>query len=85
MSKKIHQAKGKEQRSPDIQYVLSSKYLLTGVSSQLDPNQFTYRASRGIDDALLVMLNNIYDDLEKANSQVKIVFIDFSNTYWWGG
>ncbi|CAB1328813.1 unnamed protein product, partial [Coregonus sp. 'balchen'] len=35
----------------------------------------------GVDDALLVMLNNIYDDLAQANRLVKIVFIDFSSAY----
>ena len=57
------------------------KQILSGLPSQLDSNQFAYRSSGGVDDALLVMLNNIYEHLEKANSLVTIVFIDFSSMF----
>ena len=49
------------------------KQILSGLSFQLDPNQFTFCASRGAENMLLVMLNNIYEHLDKANSLEKIL------------
>lgn len=57
------------------------KQLLSEVSPHLDPNQFTYRAETGVEDTLLTMINNIYENLEQAQSLVKIVFVDFSSVF----
>uniref|UniRef100_A0A671TU97 Reverse transcriptase domain-containing protein n=1 Tax=Sparus aurata TaxID=8175 RepID=A0A671TU97_SPAAU len=57
------------------------KQLLCEVSPLLDPNQFAYRAERGVEDALLTLTNNIYEHLEQAKSLVKIVFIGFSSAF----
>lgn len=57
------------------------KQLLQEVSPLLDPNQFAYRAERGIEDALLSLINSTHKHLEHAQSLVKIVFIDFSSAF----
>ena len=58
-----------------------SKQLLSEVSSSLDPDQFAYRVERGVEDALLTLTINIFEHLERAQSLVKIVFIDFSSAF----
>ena len=40
------------------------------VVDQLDPFQFAYKASRGVEDASLTLLNLITQHLEKAKSYV---------------
>uniref|UniRef100_A0A9J7XIF0 Reverse transcriptase domain-containing protein n=1 Tax=Cyprinus carpio carpio TaxID=630221 RepID=A0A9J7XIF0_CYPCA len=57
------------------------KQLLQEVSPLLDPNQFAYRAERGVEDALLSLINSTHEHLEHAQSLVKIVFIDFSSAF----
>ena len=54
---------------------------LCEVPPSLDPNQFAYRAEKGVEDALLTLTNNIYEHLVQAKSLVKIVFIDFSSAF----
>ena len=43
-----------------------SKHLKFDVVDQLDPFQFAYKASRGVEDASLTLLNLITQHLEKA-------------------
>ncbi len=57
------------------------KELLLTVSPHLDPNQFAYRAERGVEDALLTLVNNIYEHLECVNNLVKVVYVDFSSAF----
>ena len=45
-----------------------SKHLKFDVVDQLDPFQFAYKASRGVEDASLTLLNLITQHLEKAKS-----------------
>ena len=47
-----------------------SKHLKFDVVDQLDPFQFAYKASRGVEDASLTLLNLITQHLDKANSYV---------------
>ena len=54
-----------------------SKHLKFDVVDQLDPFQFAYKASRGVEDASLTLLNLITQHLEK--SYVRILFVDFSS------
>lgn len=49
------------------------KQLLHEVSPLLDPNQFAYSAERGVEDALLSLINSTREHLEHAESLVKIV------------
>lgn len=57
------------------------KQLIHEVSPLLDPNQFAYRAERGVEDALLSLINSTHEHLEHTQSLVKIVFIDFSSAF----
>ena len=47
-----------------------SKHLKFDVVDQLDPFQFAYKASRGVEDASFILLNLITQHLEKANSHM---------------
>ena len=57
-----------------------SKHLKFDVH-QLDPFQFAYKASRGVEDVSLTLLNLITQHLEKARSYVRILFVDFSSAF----
>ncbi|CAB1312655.1 unnamed protein product, partial [Coregonus sp. 'balchen'] len=50
-------------------------------NNDLRPVALSCTYEMGVEDALLVMLNNIYEHIEKANSPVKIIFIDFSSLF----
>ncbi|TWW54158.1 hypothetical protein D4764_0186390 [Takifugu flavidus] len=49
------------------------------VSSFMDPLQFTYQPSIGVDDAIIYLLHTSLTHLEKAGSTVRIMFFDFSS------
>ena len=57
-----------------------SKHLKFDVD-QLDPFQFAYKTSSGIEDASLTLQNFISQPLEKAKSYVRILFVDFSSAF----
>lgn len=47
----------------------------------MDPLQFTYQASRGVEDAILTLLLLLHTHLEKPNTHAKILFLDFSSAF----
>jgi hypothetical protein len=51
------------------------------VSPYQDPLQFAYSQHLGVEDAVLTLLHNTYGHLEKANSAVRLLFIDFSSAF----
>ena len=51
------------------------------VSKHLDPLQFAYRVNRGVDDAILHVVNNTVTHLENLNSCVRLMFFDFSSAF----
>lgn len=55
--------------------------LLNDIRSCLDPLQFAYRARRGVEDAVITVLDKVYDHLEKPNSYARILFVDFSSAF----
>ena len=55
--------------------------LLTFTSEHLDPLQFAYKPHRGTDDAILTILHNAFLHFDKAGSNVRILFIDFSSAF----
>ena len=55
--------------------------LITQVTDKIDPFQFAYRQNRGVEDALLVFLNNIYRHLDSGKRYVRALFIDFSSAF----
>ena len=56
-------------------------FLLRDTEHLLDPMQFAYRSKRGVDDATLTLLNNIYRHLDRPNSYARLLFLDFSSAF----
>lgn len=52
--------------------------LMNTVQANLDPPQFVYQVGRGVDDAIITLLNMIVLHLEGTNSFVRLLFIVFS-------
>ena len=46
-----------------------------------DPFQFAYRSGRSVEDAILLLLNNMYEHLDKPKSIVRTLFLDFSSAF----
>ena len=55
--------------------------LLGRTAHALDNMQFAYRAHRGVDDAILTLLNLLFKHLEGNKTHVKLTFIDFSSAF----
>jgi len=55
--------------------------LLRQTSDQLDPLQFAYRHNRSVEDALITMLNLIFEHLERPKSYVRVLFADLSSAF----
>ncbi len=53
----------------------------TGLPNTLDPLQFAYRPNRSTDDAISTTLHLALTHLEKINSYVRMLFIDFSSAF----
>jgi hypothetical protein len=67
---------------------LVKSHILSFTQKLLDPFQFACQPSRGVDDAILTLLNMVYRHLEGAKSHVRVLFVDFSsafNTYIYSG
>lgn len=47
----------------------------------LDPQQFAYRAGRGVEDATATLLNLAFKQLEGNKNHVKLLFLDFSSAF----
>lgn len=47
----------------------------------LDNNQFAYKAKRGVDDAILLFVQNIYKHLDLNHAYVRTLFVDFSSAF----
>ena len=59
------------------------KRILTDeVSDTLDPMQFAYRSSRGVEDALLTINDQITSHLDKGSGNyARILYVDFSSAF----
>lgn len=55
--------------------------LMNTAQANSDPLQFAYRAGRGVDDAIITLLNMIVSHLEGAKSFVRLLFIDFTSAF----
>ena len=51
------------------------------VADFLDPLQFAYRRERGVEDAVLHVLHNIYSHLDKPCSYIRLMLLDFSSAF----
>jgi hypothetical protein len=47
----------------------------------LDPLQFAYRPNRSTDDAIAIALHTALSHLDKRNTYVRILFIDYSSAF----
>ena len=47
------------------------------MQGSLDPMQFAYKVGRGVEDAILTLLNCLYPHLESPMSHARLLFIDF--------
>lgn len=54
---------------------------MDSVQDRLDPLQFAYRPSRGVEDATGTLLNLVFKHLEGAKSLVRLLFVDFSSAF----
>ncbi|KAK0135828.1 putative RNA-directed DNA polymerase from transposon X-element [Merluccius polli] len=57
------------------------KHVFIHTHQLLDPLQFAYRPSRGVDDAIVTLLHLVYTHLEAPKTHVKIIFFDFSSAF----
>ena len=56
-------------------------YLLQDLEAKLDPLQFAYQREKGVDDAILYILNSVHKHLDKPNTYARLFFIDFSSAF----
>ena len=47
----------------------------------LDPLQVVYHPNRSTDDAISIALNNALSHLDKRNTYVRMLFIDYSSAF----
>ena len=47
----------------------------------LDPLQFAYRPNRSIDDSISIVLHTALTHLDKRNTYVRMLFIDYSSAF----
>lgn len=55
--------------------------LMNTVQANLDHLQFAYRPGRGVDDAIITLLNMIMSHLEGVNNYVCLLFIDCTSAF----
>ena len=53
----------------------------TIIPETLDPLQFAYRPNRSTDDAISIALNPALSHLDKRNTYVRMLFIDYSSAF----
>uniref|UniRef100_A0A8C2G3L7 Reverse transcriptase domain-containing protein n=1 Tax=Cyprinus carpio TaxID=7962 RepID=A0A8C2G3L7_CYPCA len=56
-------------------------HIKTALPPSLDPFQFAYRSNRSTDDAISTTLHSALTHLEKKDSYVRMLFIDFSSAF----
>jgi gmma-aminobutyric acid receptor subunit gamma/cGMP-dependent protein kinase 2 len=54
---------------------------LTSTASSLDPLQFAYRLNRSTDDSISIALHTALSHLNKRNTYVRMLFIDYSSAF----
>ena len=57
------------------------KYLCANIDHLIDQLQFPYCQGRSVQDDALTLLHQTSEHLEKQNTQVRILFIDFSSAF----
>lgn len=60
---------------------LDRKEILQQVEKLIDSIQFAYRPRRGVDDAVVTLLNFLYRHLDGAKAHARLLIIDFSSAF----
>jgi hypothetical protein len=56
-------------------------HINTIIPENLDPHQFAYRPNRSTDDAIYIALYTALSHLDKRNTYVRMLFIDYSSAF----
>ena len=56
-------------------------HINTIISETLDLLQFAYRPNRSTDDAISIALHTAVSHLEKRNTYVRLLFVDYSSAF----
>ncbi|KAI5109292.1 gastrula zinc finger protein XlCGF28.1-like, partial [Silurus meridionalis] len=56
-------------------------HLTVGLPPTLDPYQFAYRPNRSTEDAVSTALHSALTHLDKSNTYIRMLFIDFSSAF----
>ena len=60
---------------------LVKEHINSTLPDTLDPLQFAYRTSRSTDDAIVITLHTALSHLDKRNTYVRLLFIDYSSAF----
>ena len=60
---------------------LVTAHIYTIIPATLDPLQFPYRPNRSTDDAISIALHTALSHLDKRNTYVRMLFIDYSSSF----
>ena len=60
---------------------LVKDHITSTLTDTLDPFQFSYRPNRSTDDAIAITLHTALSHLEKRNTYVRMLFIDYSSAF----
>ena len=60
---------------------LDMAHINTIIPETLDPLQFAYRPNRSTDDAISIALHTAHSDMDKRNTYVRMLFIDYSSAF----
>jgi hypothetical protein len=56
-------------------------HINTIIPETLDPLQFAYRSNRSTDDAISIALHTALSHLDKRNTYLRMLFIDYSSVF----
>ena len=60
---------------------LVKDHITSTLSDTLDPLQFAYRPNRSTDDTIAITLHTALYQLDKRNTYVRMLFIDYSSAF----
>ena len=61
---------------------LFKDHITSTLPDSLDPLQFTYRPNRSTDDAIAITLHTNLSHLDKRNTYVRMLFIDYNSAFY---
>ncbi len=64
-----------------FQMYLVRDYICSVLPASLDPLQFAYRSNRSTDDAIAFTLHTALSHLEKKNTYMRMLFVDYSSAF----